>query len=362
MIKKISWAPPLIGDKERQSVSKVFDSNWFTQGPMTELVEKKICGITKSKYAVMTNNGTSALICSLLAHDIGPGDEVLVPSFTFVATVNAILSVGAKPVLVDCNAETFNTEIKFIKNKITKKTKAILPVDVSGMPVDINALEDFANEHNLIVIRDSAEGLGAEYNNLQIGSFNHTSVFSFHMAKIVSGVEGGCVITNKKQIAEKLKLIRSHGDAGQYNSKIFGLNFRISDIHSAIILEQLKKLNSFLKHRQKIAKLYKNELIDFKFQEIPDFVTCHPYMLFAILVSSKNRNSLNNYLNNHGIETRICWPPVHKQKYHSKFFKQSFPNSEKIFSKIINLPMGNGLSEEDAMLVVENITKWKNNL
>ena len=362
MIKKISWAPPLIGDKERESVSKVFDSNWFTQGPITELVEKKICNITKSKYAVMTNNGTSALICSLLAHDIGPGDEVIVPSFTFVATVNAILSVGAKPILVDCNAETFNTEIKFMKNKITKKTKAILPVDVSGMPVDINAFEDFANEHNLTLIRDSAEGLGAEYNNIPIGSFNHTSIFSFHMAKIVSGVEGGCIITNKKQIAEKLKLIRSHGDAGQYNSKIFGLNFRISDIHSAIILEQLKKLNSFLKHRQKIAKLYKNELIDFKFQEIPDFVTCHPYMLFGILLSSKKRNSLNNYLNGNGIETRICWPPVHKQKYHSKFFKQCFPNSEKIFSKIINLPMGNGLSEEDTMLVVENIKKWMNNL
>jgi dTDP-4-amino-4,6-dideoxygalactose transaminase len=358
---KIRWAPPLITKEEKKSVSKVFDSNWFTQGPVTESVEKKICEITKSKYAVMTNNGTSALICSLLAHDIGPGDEVIVPSFTFVATVNAILSVGAKPILVDCDPETFNTEIKFIQDKVTKKTKAILPVDVSGMPVDINSFQDFANKNNLELIRDSAEGLGAEYNNFQIGSFNHTSIFSFHMAKIVSGVEGGCVITNKKQIAEKLKLIRSHGDAGQYDSKIFGLNFRISDIHSAIIFEQLKKLNSFLKHRQKIAKLYKNELTDFKFQKIPDFVTCHPYMLFAILVSPKKRNSLNNYLNTNGIETRICWPPVHKQKYHSKIFNDSFPNSEKIFSKIINLPMGNGLSEDNAMFVVESIKKWKNN-
>ena len=357
---KIRWAPPSITEDERKSVLKVFDSNWFTQGPITELVEKKICEITKSKYAVMTNNGTSALICSLLAHEIGPGDEVIVPSFTFVATVNAILSVGAKPVLVDCNAETFNTEVKFMKNKVTKKTKAILPVDVSGMPVDLDSFQDFANENNLVLIRDSAEGLGAEYKNNQIGSFNHTSIFSFHMAKIVSGVEGGCVITNKKQIAEKLKLIRSHGDAGQYDSKIFGLNFRISDIHSAIILEQLKKLNSFLKQRKKIAKLYKSELMDFQFQEIPDFVTCHPYMLFAILVSSKKRNSLNNYLNNHGIETRICWPPIHKQKYHSKIFKENFPNSDKIFSKIINLPMGNGLTEEDTMFVIETIKKWKN--
>ena len=358
---KIRWAPPSITEDERKSVLKVFDSNWFTQGPITELVEKKICEITKSKYAVMTNNGTSALICSLLAHEIGPGDEVIVPSFTFVATVNAILSVGAKPVLVDCNAETFNTEVKFMKNKVTKKTKAILPVDVSGMPVDLDSFQDFANENNLVLIRDSAEGLGAEYKNNQIGSFNHTSIFSFHMAKIVSGVEGGCVITNKKQIAEKLKLIRSHGDAGQYDSKIFGLNFRISDIHSAIILEQLKKLNYFLKHRKKIAELYKSELINFQFQEIPDFVTYHPYMLFAILLSSKKRNSLNNYLNSNGIETRICWPPVHKQKYHSKIFKENLPNSEKVFSKIINLPMGNGLSEQDTMFIIKTIKKWENN-
>jgi perosamine synthetase len=357
---KIRWAPPSITEDERKSVLRVFDSNWFTQGPITELVEKKICEITKSKYAVMTNNGTSALICSLLAHEIGPGDEVIVPSFTFVATVNAILSVGAKPVLVDCNAETFNTEVKFMKNKVTKQTKAILPVDVSGMPVDLDSFQDFANKNNLVLIRDSAEGLGAEYKNNQIGSFNHTSIFSFHMAKIVSGVEGGCVITNKKQIAEKLKLIRSHGDAGQYDSKIFGLNFRISDIHSAIILEQLKKLNFFLKQRKKIAKLYKSELMDFQFQKIPDFVTCNPYMLFAILLSSKKRNSLNNYLNSNGIETRVCWPPIHKQKYHSKIFKGNFPNSDKIFSKIINLPMGNGLTEEDTMFVIETIKKWKN--
>ena len=118
---KIRWAPPSITKEEKISVSKVFDSNWFTQGPLTELVEQKICETVNAKYAVMTNNGTSALICSLLAHDIGPGDEVIVPSFTFVATVNAILSVGAKPVLVDCNAKTFNTEVEFMKNKITSR-------------------------------------------------------------------------------------------------------------------------------------------------------------------------------------------------------------------------------------------------
>ncbi len=358
---KIRWAPPSITKDERKSVLKVFDSNWFTQGPVTEQLEKKICQTINCKHAVVVNNGTSALICSLLAHEIGPGDEVIVPSFTFVATVNAILSVGAKPVLVDSNSKTFNTEIEYIKNKITKKTKAILPVDVSGMPIDIDSFRDFANDHNLTLIQDSAESMGAIYNHRNVGSFNHTAIFSFHMAKIVAGIEGGCVVTNNKKIATKLKLIRSHGDVKQYDSRIFGLNFRISDIHSAIILEQLKKIQTFLLHRQKIADIYKNELSSFEFQKIPDYVTRHPYMLFAILLSPKKRNQLNNYLNSNGIETRICWPPVHKQKYHSKLFKGSFPNSEKIFSRIINLPMGNGLSEEDAMFVTQIIKKWQNN-
>jgi len=359
---KIRWSPPSISKDERKSVSKVFDSNWFTQGPITELLEKKICQTINCKYAVVTNNGTSALICSLLAHEIGPGDEVIVPSFTFVATVNAILSVGAKPILVDCNPETFNTEIEYMKNKITKKTKAILPVDVSGMPIDINSFQDFAKKHNLTLIQDSAESMGATYNHRNVGSFNHTAIFSFHMAKIVAGIEGGCVVTKNKKIASKLKLIRSHGDIGQYDSIVFGLNFRISDIHSAIILEQLKKINTFLKHRKKIADIYKSELSNFEFQKIPDFVTRHPYMLFAILLSPKKRNQLNNFLNSHGVETRICWPPVHKQKYHSKLFKTNLPNSEKIFSKIIDLPMGNGLSEEESMHVIQIIKKWQKSL
>ncbi len=356
---KIRWAPPSITKDERKAVSKVFDSNWFTQGPVTESLEKKICQTLNCKYTVMTNNGTSALICALIAHDIGPGDEVIVPSFTFVATVNAILSVGAKPILVDSDSKTFNTDYEFMEKKISKKTKAIVPVDVSGMPVNIDSIKKFAVKNNLIVIQDSAESMGAIYKNKKIGSFNHTAIFSFHMAKIVAGIEGGCVVTNNKKIATKLKLIRSHGDVKQYDSRMFGLNFRISDIHSAIIFEQLKKISKFLKHRQKIADIYMDELKNMEFQEIPPYVTCHPYMLFAILLSPKKRNHLNKFLNSNGIETRICWPPVHKQKYHSNLFNISLPNSEKIFSRIINLPMGNGLTEEESLHVVKIIKKWQ---
>lgn len=350
---KIFWAKPSIEKEEISALNKVVKSNWMTQGKVTEQLEKKLCQKFNAKNAIVTNNGTSSLICALLAHGIKPGDEVLVPSFTFVATVNSILAVGAKPVLVDSDPTTFNTEIKFLKQKISKKTRAIIPVDVSGMPIDMDEITEFADKNNLILIEDAAEAIGAKYKNKKLGSFGHSTIFSFHMAKVVSGIEGGCILTDNSQIASKLRAIRSHGDVSQYNSKFFGLNFRISDVHSAIITEQLKKLDKFLEHRQNLAKLYKDELSHLvEFQNIPSFVTLHPFMLFAILVKPKFRNKLNKFLNQKNIETRICWPPVHKQKYHSTIFPNTkLVGSEEIFSKIINLPMGNGLSKNEVLHV-----------
>ena len=355
---KINWSPPAIEKEEKQSAINVINSGWMTQGKITEKLEKKICQYTGAKYTIMTNNGTSALVCSLLAHGIGPGDEVIVPSFTFVASINSILAVGAKPVLVDCDLHSFNTTVDLMKSKISKKTRCIMPVDVAGMPIDIEEFRKFANSHNLILIEDAAEAIGASYKNKILGSFGHTTIFSFHMAKIVAGIEGGCVVTNDKKIAELARLVRSHGDTNRYDSRVFGLNFRISDVHSAIILEQMKKINRFLNHRKKLASIYKDELKNNIFQEIPEYVTRHPYMLFSILFPHKTRDKINNYLNKNGIETRICWPPVHIQKYHSSLFKnKQYTNSEKIFSNILNPPMGNALTENDVFTVTELIKK-----
>lgn len=356
-LNKIPWSPPLLEKEERNAVYKVIKSNWLTQGPITFSLEKKLCQYFGVKHAVVISNGTSALICALLAHGIGRGDEVLVPSFTFVASVNSILAVGAKPVLVDSNSKTFNTEPTFMKNKISKKTKAIMPVDVAGMSVDINDFRNFANKHNLILIEDAAEGIGGKYNKRKIGSFGHTTIISFHMAKVVPGIEGGCILTNDEKIAKLARATRSHGEFGRYNSKIFGLNFRISDIHSAIIISQLRKINRFLKHRNKLASIYKDELKYCEFQSIPSFVTMHPYMLFGILVSKKKRNKLNIHLNKKGIDTRICWPPVHKQPYHSKIFNKRLVGAELIYSRIINLPMGNGLTENQVSRIIENVNQ-----
>lgn len=354
----ISWASPSIGDAEHNAAIKTIKSNWMTQGRVTELLENKISNYLGIKHTVVVNNGTSALICALLANGIKPGDEVIVPTFTFVATVNAILSIGARPILVDSDPKTFNTTTDLVKCHITKKTKAIIPVDVCGMPVDIKAFQELSAKNDIVLIEDAAEGLGAEYEQKKIGSFSHTAIFSFHMAKIITAVEGGCIVTNDDVVAQKAKLIRSHGSAKPYDSVMFGLNLRISDIHASIAFVQMKKINKFIKHRQTIASIYRESLRNCEFQTIPDYVSLHPYMLFAILTQKKKRDYLNNYLNKNLIETRVCWPPVHKQKFHSNLFKNAkFNGAEEIFSRIINLPMGNGLTEQDASRVVDAVNR-----
>lgn len=355
---KISWAPPSLGKEEESIVKKTMESQWLTQGKMTQKLEESICKFTNSKFAVATNNGTTALICSLLANGIGKDDEVIVPSFTFVATVNSIIAVGAKPILVDCDPLTFNTTPEIMNKKISKKTKAIIPVDVSGMPIDIDRFKKFSNEKNLVLIEDAAEALGAKYKNKKIGSHGHTAIFSLHMAKIATSIEGGIITTNNKEIARKAKLIRSHGDVGGYDSVNFGLNFRMSDLHASIGVEQIKKINNFLKHRNKLAKIYKEELQGFEFQRIPKYVTIHPFMLFGVLFDKNKRNKINNFLNKNRIETRICWKPVHLQKYFQSGKKYRLPNTESIFSRIINLPMGNGLTENDAYVVTKTIKNF----
>jgi len=352
----VPWSPPDIGPEEIAAAKKVIDSGWLTQGKITEQFEKEIEKKVGCRNAVVVNNGTSALVASLLAHGIGHGDEVIVPTYTFIATVNSVLAVGATPVLVDCDKTTFNTTPEMVLEKITPKTKAIMPVDVAGMPVDINGFADLARDQDILFIQDSAESLGAEYRGRKVGGFDNTSVFSFHMAKLSSTIEGGCVLTNDNMIADRVRMIRNHGMKGKYDYACFGLNFRTTDIQSAIGIEQLKKLDRYIHRRNKLAQIYEQELQGIVgFQQIPDYVTVHPRMLFGILVEKEKRDSIISALNAQGIGTRICWPPTHTQEYHKTLFAGSYPNAEEIGKSIINIPMGNDLNEEQVHHVVEKI-------
>lgn len=351
-MKNIPWSSPDIGEEEKKAAKRVIDSGMLTRGKETEAFERDIEKYIGCKNAVVVNNGTSALVTAMLANGISPGDEVLVPTFTFVASVNAVLAVGAKPVLVDSDTETFNTTPELMKKYLTKKTKAIIPVDVAGMPIDVDAFTEFAGKNNLIMIEDAAEAIGAQYKNNKIGSFKHTAIFSFHMAKLVTSIEGGCVVTPDNEVARKCSMIHNHGMEKKYDHRYFGLNLRITDVQSAIGRAQLIKINKYIKWRNKLAKIYNEELGEsVEYQKIPDYVNVHPHMIFGVLIGKRKRDYIIQYLKKNGVDTRVCWPPVHTQEYHRKIFNGAYPNSEHIASRIINLPIGNMISEDDVNYV-----------
>lgn len=359
----IPWSEPDFGSQEIKAVNRILKKGWLTQGQETELFEREIANYVGSKYAVVVSNGTLALMAALLSHGIGHGDEVITPSFTFIATINAILGVGAQPVLADSELGTWNLSVGETEKYITKRTKAILPVHVAGLPFNIDSFKKLARKYDLVLIEDSAEALGAQYKNRPVGGHGTTSIFSFHMAKLVTSVEGGCVVTDNKKIFDKIKMIRNHGrrelykerkHGTEYRFEGFGLNMRLSDVLSSIGRVQLRKINQALKHRKKLVDLYKKELRNkFEFQEIPDYATVHANMFFAFLTDKKLRGKIQRKLFEEGISTRVTFTPAHRQVWHKRHFQNTrFKNADSIFSRILSVPLGNRITVQQVEKVI----------
>jgi len=355
---KIPWSAPDIGEDEKNAVLETIESGWVGMGPRTKEFEDAICSLIGARHCIVVNNGTSALIAALLANNIGSGDEVLVPDYTFIATVNSVMAIGAKPILIDCDPRTFNVSPEQITKTLNEhpRAKCLIFVDVAGMPADINAISEIAAKNNLVLIEDAAEAFGAIYKNKMVGSFDHTTIFSFHIAKQITTIEGGAILTGDSAVADRCRLIRSHGEEKKYVHVDIGLNLRPTDIQSAIGIVQLKKVHKYLSIRENIAKIYMSELNEFvEFQYVPDYVTRHPWMLFMCLAKNKSeRDSLNKFLNEHGIETRIPWPPVHLQPYYKrKLGNLSYPNAESVYERVLSLPIGNAMTESEAFRVAD---------
>ncbi|HEY6238362.1 MAG TPA: DegT/DnrJ/EryC1/StrS family aminotransferase [Thermoplasmata archaeon] len=356
--RKVFWSVPDVGEDEKKAVLETLETGWLGMGPKTKQFEKDLCAYTGAKHSIVVNNGTSALLMALIGMGIGPGDEVLVPTYTFVATASSVIALGAKPILVDCDPETFNVGPKEVEAVLAHhpKAKAIIFVDVAGLPCDIDALRALAQRHSLPLLEDAAEAFAGMYRTTRLGNYDHLTVFSFHIAKQVTTVEGGAVQTNHDGLVDKMRLVRSHGEGKEkYVHVEFGLNFRPTDIQSAIGIAQLRKADHYIALRDRIAKMYMRELGTWMhFQKVPDYATRPTWMIFMALAKNKDeRDRLNHYLNTHGVDTRIPWPPIHRQPYFvARFGNVSCPHADATFDRILSLPIGNAMTEDDVAYVI----------
>lgn len=356
----VPWSRPSVGKEEAKMVNDVLGSGWFSMGRLVREFENKFSMYIGAKHSVMVNNGTSALIAAYLAAGIKPRDKVLVPSYTFIATVSSLVLLGAQPILIDSNESTFNVDPQTIESALARKEdcKYVVVVDVAGMPCDLDAIEEVCNRHGAILIEDAAEGVGAEYDDRMVGSGNHPAIFSFHAAKLLTAIEGGMVVTSDDDFAEQVRLIRNHGEdpTRKYWHLRLGLNLRPLEIQAAFALPQLEKVDRFVKNRGRIARLYDESLSNVLTpQAVPRYVSVHPYMLYMGLSASKpKRDSLVKRLERSGVDYRIPWPPAHEQFVRTRLAPRC-KGAERIFSKVISLPMYNDMSEEDAQVVIEAV-------
>jgi perosamine synthetase len=363
---------PWISKDDKKIVNKTLSQSMLTLGPQLEKFESDFCKYSNSKYAIAVSNCTAALHLSLMALGIKKNDEVIIPDLTFVADANAVLACNAKPVIADINKENFFLSISNIKKNITKKTKAIIPVHIYGQVCNIDEILDVAKDNNLKVIEDCAHAVGTFHKSKHVGTLGSTGCFSFYPTKNITTAEGGMVITNSKQIAEKVRQLRSHGMTkslqNRYSSEypwIFdilepGYNYRLDEIRAALGITQLKRIKKINELRKKASSYYFKNLQNIPGIVLPDMVNdkTHSYHLYTIRVTNQyklSRNQLFKKLKDNGIRTTVYWMPIHKYTAYEKFAnKSNVINTTKIYDEILALPLFPNISKihQDSVIKV----------
>jgi perosamine synthetase len=357
---------PFFDEKEINAVGETLDSGWVAgQGPKGEELSSILKSSTQTEYAIPVNNCTAGLHLALLALGIKIGDEVLVSDYTFPATGHSVMYCGAKPVFVDVNPASYNIDPNYIEQKISKKTKAIIVVHALGQMADMDRIIDIAQKHNLKIIEDAACAFGAKYKNKPAGSFGDIAVFSFHARKNITSGEGGIVVTNKEEYAEKIKSLSCFGmesaykRQGEFSIPSFehlGFNYKLSDINTAIVIEQIKKYDAFLSKKRELAQLYQQLLKDNKFIKPP--VECedcfHVYQTYAVVLDEKiDRNKLIISMKEGNIQTQIgTYASFIQPVYNSS---DDCPNSLFLYNQSLALPFYYELTEEQVKHVVERL-------
>lgn len=353
----VSIAKPLLGEAEKAAVLAVLDSGMLAQGQRVAEFEARFAELCVVKHAVAVASGTAALWATLLAYEIGPGDEVITTPFSFIASSNCILYVGAKPVFVDIERDTCLIDAQAIESKITDRTRAILPVHLYGQPCDMGVITEIAAKYDLILIEDACQAHGATYQGRPVGSFG-TGCFSFYPTKNMTTGEGGIITTNDRALADRLRVLRNHGQSERYRHDVLGYHFRSTDIAAAIGLAQLDKLEAWNEQRITNAA-YLSERLQGVVTPVVRSGRRHVFHQYTVRVPSR-RDALQAHLRELGIGTAVHYPlPIHHQPlYQSLGFSDVLPQAEAAGQEVMSLPIHPAVTQSDLDRIVAGMNDF----
>lgn len=357
---------PILDVEEMRAVAKVIRSGILTNkrgsGQQVTKFESSFAKYVGTKFAVAVNSGTAALHAALLAAGVGKGDEVIVPSFTFVATAEMVALTGARPVFVDIDPTSYCIDPEEVEAAITSRTKAIIPVHLYGLSVDMDPIMDLAEDHNLIVIEDAAQAHGAEYRGKRTGSLGHIGCFSFYGSKSMVTGEGGMLTTNSREFSDAAANVRNHGEDRLYQSSMLGHNYRMPELEAAIGYVQLKKLPKFLEERSKNAEFLReafslSDELQLPFEPSDSKHGWYVYTVRLRRANAARRNNVLRRIREHRVDCQIYYPrPVHQQLYYRKTFDSfKLPKTETAARQVFSLPIHPSLGEKELKRIVNAV-------
>jgi len=367
---RIPIASPDIGEEEKEMLVRVVEEGWISGiSPYVKEFENMFSSWQGVRHSIAVSSGTAALHLALMALGIGPGDEVIVPDLTFAAPANMSLAVGAKPVFVDVTREYWCIDPEQVKRSITSRTKAIVVVHLYGHPAKMNEIMEIAERYGLYIVEDCAEAHGAEFMSGKVCTFGHVGAFSFYANKVITTSEGGMVVTNDNELADKIRLMRDHGMRPRYWHVVLGFNYRMTGLQAALGIVQMKKIDRLIEKKRRVARIYAEEL-----QSVPG-IELHPempwakcvYWLYSILIDKRefgaNRDYVAEYLAKHGIETRKFFHPLHIMPLYRQHIDVNarYMVSEYLSDHGLNLPSGPKITDEEVIYVAGIIKKLRHN-
>jgi len=354
----IRLAKPDVGEEEIEAVSRVLRSHVLTNGPETATFEREFAEYHEAAHGVAFANGTVALTAMYSALGIGPGDEVIVPSLTFVSSATSVLLVGAQPVFAEIDPETFNLDPADVATRITRRTKALLAVHYGGQPADLAELKALADEHGLLMLEDAAEAHGARYRDRPVGAWGVAGMFSFTPTKNITTGEGGMVVTDDPELADRLRLLRNHGQTALYRHELLGNNWRITEMQAAMGRVQLSKLDGILARKRELAARLDQGLAKIAGVQPPVVRPDrdHVYMLYTVRFSGGTplRDAVARLAAERGIETRVYFPPAHRQPVFSGV-PSDLPVTDDVAGRILSLPAHSRLAVDEVDRIVEAV-------